>query len=294
MIKLKTDARTPTLTPEQFASMRDALYVFLGGEALDYMGRIAINDLVSSETLDHNHDDLYAPIEHEHPFLPYNDIVIEYTNSTTITILAGGKFTDDLGAIHTVSEDTSLNTTTNLATGETLIANTWYNVYGGLNTDDELLFVLSAGEVLPSELAHGKNLGVGVSIYSDGTLKIRPFDILGKMYRYRTGWPLYVGTLPTSAILMDFSSFFPRNTWAILRISTGLFSIADDNLASLWISLDGISHICVVTGCIINSVYSGRGTYITSHFITGIARQAYIYSNLAVPNATINLQIFGL
>ena len=67
MIKLKTDSRTPTLTPEQFASMRDALYVFLGGDALAYMGRIAVNDLISSETPEHNHDDLYAPIEHNHP-----------------------------------------------------------------------------------------------------------------------------------------------------------------------------------------------------------------------------------
>ena len=68
MIKLRTDSRTPTLTPEQFASMRDALYIFLGGDALAYMGRIAVNDfLQESEIPEHNHDDLYASIEHNHP-----------------------------------------------------------------------------------------------------------------------------------------------------------------------------------------------------------------------------------
>lgn len=57
MIKLKTDSRTPTLTPEQFASMRDALYLILGGDALAYMGRIAVNDF--TEIPEHNHDDRY-------------------------------------------------------------------------------------------------------------------------------------------------------------------------------------------------------------------------------------------
>lgn len=59
MIKLKTDSRTPTLTPEQFASMRDALYLFLGGDALAYMGRIAVNDFLQTEIPEHNHDDRY-------------------------------------------------------------------------------------------------------------------------------------------------------------------------------------------------------------------------------------------
>ena len=60
MIKLRTDSRTPTLTPEQFASMRDALYIFLGGDALAYMGRIAVNDfLQESEIPEHDHDDRY-------------------------------------------------------------------------------------------------------------------------------------------------------------------------------------------------------------------------------------------
>ena len=72
MIKLKTDARTPTLTPEQFALMRDALYVFLGGDALAYMGRIAVNDLVPAETdIDWadilNKPSTYPPEAHEHP-----------------------------------------------------------------------------------------------------------------------------------------------------------------------------------------------------------------------------------
>ena len=59
MIKLKTDSRTPTLTPEQFASMRDALYLFLGGDALSFMGRIAVNDFLQTEIPEHDHDDRY-------------------------------------------------------------------------------------------------------------------------------------------------------------------------------------------------------------------------------------------
>ena len=77
MIKLKTDARTPTLTPEQFASMRDALYIFLGGDALNYMGRIAVNDLVSHEHTEYlegvvwsditDKPSTFTPEAHEHP-----------------------------------------------------------------------------------------------------------------------------------------------------------------------------------------------------------------------------------
>ena len=71
MIKLKTDARTPTLTYEQWTSLQDQLFMILGGDALDYMGRLPCDILKQQNdylyaVLGHNHDDLYSVLGHNH------------------------------------------------------------------------------------------------------------------------------------------------------------------------------------------------------------------------------------
>ena len=71
MIKLRTDTRTPTLTIEQYLSLLDQLYLCVGGDALDFMGRLPCqiiqqaNNLVYAP-LTHDHDELYALLTHDH------------------------------------------------------------------------------------------------------------------------------------------------------------------------------------------------------------------------------------
>lgn len=55
MIKLRTDDRTPTLTAEQFSTLRDTLYLFLGGESLSFMGKIFGGDFLQAMASGHTH-----------------------------------------------------------------------------------------------------------------------------------------------------------------------------------------------------------------------------------------------
>lgn len=66
MIKLRSDARTPSLTYEQFTSLQDALYLFLGGDALSYMGKLSCDVLLQALANGHNHDAIYAALSHAH------------------------------------------------------------------------------------------------------------------------------------------------------------------------------------------------------------------------------------
>ena len=74
MIKLKTDARVPTLTYEQWTSLQDQLFMILGGEALSYMGRLPCN------LLKQQNDYLYSPIAHAHA---------QYLESVAWSIITG-------------------------------------------------------------------------------------------------------------------------------------------------------------------------------------------------------------
>lgn len=158
----------------------------------------------------HTHPEYETPIK---SLTPYNDVVIEYLDSANINIIASGKFTDEDNTIHTIPETVMLNITTGLTSNETLTAETWYYVYGGLNSNGELTFVLSAGETLPVELVHGRNLHIGLSIYNDaGTLKIRPFSLYGPTYRYHSPILLFSGTLPTTQTPLSLSAYCPAST----------------------------------------------------------------------------------
>ena len=60
MIKLRTDPRIATITPEQFLSLQTTLEMFLGGDALHYMGKISGANLLKAFADGHNHDTDYA------------------------------------------------------------------------------------------------------------------------------------------------------------------------------------------------------------------------------------------
>lgn len=294
MIKLRTDNRTPTLTPEQFASMRDALYLFLGGDALAYMGRIAVNDFILPE---HDHDDLYAPLSHDHNTaylalgkspIPYNDVQIAYIDASNIKVLAGGKFTDENLTVYTIPEDITLNTTDDLTDSETLTADTWYYVYGGVNSSGQLTFVLSEeNDTLPSELAHGRNLQFGVSIYNDeSTFKIRAFDIKGMWYRYRQRILVVSGTITTTNTLLNLAPYCPSavvcGDMTFTRTGSGVtayiifFNFADNPT---------------------NNIIDIYGTYSDGEqprikFETLLQRSLYYRSSVTITTAQLSLQGF--
>lgn len=211
----------------------------------------------------------------------YDTVKIEYKNTTTITVKAGGQYSAN-GILYTVASDFDLATNTDLTTDDTLTADTWYYIVTNGTT-----YKLSDATTC-SDVSNGVALGAGISIYNDsGTLKIRPFDMRGRWYRYRNVILVYGGAITTSNTLLSLGSYLPSyafladflygHTGSGVTIHVLYFSFADRS----------------------DTIHAAIGTFpdgiITRlKFVTPVQQSIYIRALYGLINVVLYLQGFQL
>ena len=186
----------------------------------------------------------------------HDKILYTYTNDQSLTLLAGGSCGTSDGEEVIILESDLDVTLTDLASGENLSEGFWY-IWIGKNSADALIARLStSATTLPTEMMRGRKLRAGLSIYDDGTKKIRAFDFDGKYYLFHAPITLLMGTTPTSSTFLDLAAYVPLDVRAArLHITQTSFEYKSSPAMLRW-SFDNSTWVFTAYGDVYNAYLS--------------------------------------